>query len=72
MRREDYVMLLTGLCLGVVMGFVVCGLTVAEEFALDKSDIPHVITYACMVAGLIVLAVMENWSYRQIRAAEKN
>lgn len=58
--------------LPIVMGFVVCGLTVAEEFALDKSDIPHVITYACMVAGLIVLAVMENWSYRQIRAAEKN
>lgn len=54
-----------------VLGLVVCALTVAEEFALDKSDIPHLITYACMVAGLIVLAVMENWAYRQIRVLQK-
>lgn len=46
-------------------GLVVCALTVGEEFALDKSDIPHVITYTCMVAGLVLLVVMEHWSYRQ-------
>ncbi len=48
-----------------VLGLVVCALTVAEEFALDKTDIPHMITYACMIAGLVVLAVVEHWAYRK-------
>ncbi len=53
-----------------VLGVVVALLTVAEEFALDKTDIPQTITYVCMVAGLIVLTVTEILSYRWIRAQD--
>ena len=47
-------------------GLPVCGLIVACEFALDgkitigNSTIPHWITYAVMIAGLALLAVMEH------------
>ena len=53
-----------------VIGIVVALLTVAEEFALDKTDIPHLITYICMVAGLVVLGATEVLTYRWIRAQD--
>ena len=56
--------------LPALTGLVVCGLTVAEEFALDKTNIPHWITYACMIAGLAAMAVAEHRGYHRIYAKE--
>jgi len=49
-----------------LLGLGVCALTVAEEFALDKTDIHHWITYACMAAGLALLAWAEHRGYHQL------
>ena len=53
----------------VIIGVVVALLTIAEEFALDKTNISHLITYACMVLGLAVLAVTEHKVYRWLQAS---
>ena len=50
----------------MIVGLVVCALTVAEEFALDKTDISHWITYACMAAGLAAMAWAEHRGYRRL------
>ena len=49
-----------------LVGLIVCGLTIAEEFAMDKTNIPHWITYACMIAGLAAVAAAEHWGYQKI------
>ena len=46
--------------LPAVVGLVVLLLTVAEEFALDKTDIPHWITYSAMALGLAAMAWAEH------------
>ncbi len=51
-----------------VLGILVALLTVAEEFALDKTDIPQVLTYICMTAGIVFLGVVEVLTHRWIRA----
>ena len=56
--------------LPALVGLVVLLLTVAEEFALDKTDIPHWITYALMVAGLAAMAWAEHRGERMLCEAK--
>lgn len=48
----------------VLIGFIVLLLTIAEEFALDKTDIPHWITYGLMLIGLGAMALAEHKSQK--------
>lgn len=48
------------------VGLLCAGLFVALEFALDKTDIPHLATYAVMVLGLGVLGWMECIGFKKI------
>lgn len=51
--------------LPAIIGLVVCGLIIAEEFALDKTEIPNLLIYACMLAGLVVLGIVEHRAHRR-------
>lgn len=47
-----------------LIGLIVLLLTIAEEFALDKTDIPHWITYSLMMIGLASMALAEHMSQK--------
>ena len=49
-----------------ILGLVAAGIFVAVEFALDKSDLPHLLTYAIMILGQGLLA------YAEIRGFKKS
>lgn len=51
--------------LPAVIGLVVCGLIIAEEFGLDKTEIPNLLIYACMLAELVVLGIVEHRAHRR-------
>ncbi len=53
--------------LPILTGFVVAALTVAEEFALDKTNMPHILTYLCMIMGIFAVFFTESRSYRYLR-----
>ena len=48
-------------------GLLCAGVFVALEFALDKTDLPHVLTYSVMILFLGVLAWMECWGFKLSR-----
>ena len=48
-------------------GLGCAGLFVAVEFALDKTDIPHIATYAVMIAGLVLLAAAEMRGHAKLK-----
>ena len=59
-----------------LLGLVVCGLTIAEEFMLEGKifpgmDIPAWLIYGLMAAGLIALAWAEHRGYRVWTSEEK-
>ncbi|MBR0407172.1 MAG: prolipoprotein diacylglyceryl transferase [Clostridia bacterium] len=53
--------------LPALVGLVCAGLFVGVEFALDKTNLPHVLTYAVMIAGLAALGVMEHLGFKKIK-----
>ena len=57
--------------LPAIVGLICAGVFVAVEFALDKTNIPHVITYGVMILGLAVLAWMECLGFKKVKAAGK-
>ncbi len=61
---KGFVPALTGLCCA--------GLFVAIEFALDKTDIPHIMSYAAMIAGLVLLAAAEIRGHAKLRKNAKS
>ena len=50
-----------------LVGLLCAGVFVALEFALDKTDLPHVLTYSVMILFLGVLAWMECWGFKLSR-----
>ena len=54
-----------------VLGLAAAGVFVAVEFALDKTDLPHLLTYAIMVLGLALLAFAEKlgWKHSSLPSA---
>ena len=48
-----------------ILGLVAAGIFVAVEFALDKSDLPHLLTYAVMVLGMGLLAFSETLGWKR-------
>ena len=57
--------------LPAIVGLVCAGVFVGLEFALDKTNLPHVLTYSVMIAGLIVLGVMEHLGFKKITQSNK-
>jgi len=55
--------------LPAIAGLVVCGLIVAEEFALDKTNLPHWLIYTCMAAELALLGYLEHKAHLRMVAA---
>ena len=53
--------------LPAIVGLVCAGVFVGLEFALDKTNLPHVLTYSVMIAGLIVLGYMEHFGFKKLR-----
>jgi hypothetical protein len=53
--------------LPAIVGLVCAGVFIGVEFALDKTSIPHVITYSVMIVGLIVLGYMEHFGFKKLR-----
>ncbi len=57
-----------------LVGLVVCGLTIAEEFMLEGKillngePVPRLLTYSVMAVGLIALAVVEHIGNRHLSA----
>ncbi|MBR3108994.1 MAG: prolipoprotein diacylglyceryl transferase [Clostridia bacterium] len=52
--------------LPAIVGLVCAGVFIGVEFALDKTNLPHVLTYAVMVAGLVVLGFMEHLGFKKL------
>jgi hypothetical protein len=52
-------------------GLAVCALIVAEEFALDKTDLPHWLIYICMGLELVLLGVLEHRAHQRLTAAKQ-
>lgn len=52
--------------LPAIVGLICAGVFVGVEFALDKTNLPHVLTYSVMIAGLIVLGVMEHLGFKRL------
>ena len=46
--------------LPALLGLAACVLIIAEEFALDKTDLPNLLIYACMALELAVLGFAEH------------
>ena len=53
--------------LPAIVGLACAGVFIGVEFALDKTNLPHVFTYSVMAAGLVVLGVMECLGFKKIR-----
>ena len=53
--------------LPAIVGLVCAGVFVGVEFALDKTNLSHAVTYAVMIAGLCVLAWMEQLGFKKVR-----
>ena len=58
---------LQSLAISALVGLVCAGLFVGVEFALDKTNLPHILTYAVMIAGLAALGVMEHLGFKKIK-----
>lgn len=54
-----------------VAGLIVCAAIVAEEFALDKTDLPHWLIYTCMALELVFLGYLEHRAHLRLAAAGK-
>ena len=50
--------------LPAIVGLVCAGVFVGVEFALDKTNLSHAVTYAVMIAGLIILGWMEHVGFK--------
>ncbi len=57
--------------LPAIVGLVCAGVFVGLEFALDKTNLPHALTYSVMIVGLIVLGYMEHFGFKKIRNCKK-
>ncbi|MBR1586468.1 MAG: prolipoprotein diacylglyceryl transferase [Clostridia bacterium] len=55
--------------LPAVAGLACAGVFVAVEFALDKTDLPHLVTYAVMALGLVCLGWMECLGFGNVKKA---
>ena len=53
--------------LPAIVGLICAGVFVGLEFALDKTNLPHALTYGVMIAGLVVLGWMEHIGFAKIR-----
>ena len=57
--------------LPAIVGLVCAGVFVGVEFALDKTNLPHALTYSVMAAGLVVLGVMEHLGFKKVKQDNK-
>ena len=53
--------------LPAIVGLVCAGVFIGVEFALDKTNLPHALTYSVMIAGLAVLGVMEHIGFKKVK-----
>ncbi len=49
-----------------ILGLLMAAVFVGLEFALDKTDVPRIITYAVMALGLAILGYSENRAFRRL------